>query len=117
MKVLFIDDDYELLDIYKEASQDTIGADNCVFAGSAEEALALIEKETPRVIVTDHKMKELSGTDFCLKVKSQHPMIHTVLISAFVPTINQTDLSSAFDHCISKPANIESIVDYISYFV
>ena len=55
-----------------------------VEAGSAEEALRLIRDGTvPNLLVTDHLMPGMKGTDLARIVRSERPGVHVLLVSGY----------------------------------
>lgn len=117
MKVLIVEDDLELLDVYRVAGNSILGESNCLFATSGEEAIEIFKSQRPAVVVTDEKMDKVSGSDLCDQIKKLAPMTHMVLVSAYITNQNANHFESLFDHSISKPADIPSIFDYVSYFL
>jgi CheY-like chemotaxis protein len=55
-----------------------------VEAGSAEEALSLIRDTTlPDILMTDHLMPGMNGTDLARIVRSQCPSVRVLLVSGY----------------------------------
>jgi two-component system, NarL family, response regulator DevR len=52
-------------------------------AGTAEEARSSIPLKRPDVAVLDVRLPDGSGVDVCREVRSQHPEIQCVMLSAF----------------------------------
>ena len=67
-KVLLVDDDEDLLQVAQEHLQ--LQGFECMMAGNGEEALKLLEKDQPDIIISDIAMPVLDGLKFCKKVKS-----------------------------------------------
>ncbi|MGD0870069.1 MAG: sigma-54 dependent transcriptional regulator [Bryobacteraceae bacterium] len=108
-KILIVDDDDSLRRVtqlqLEEAGYDVITA------SAAGEAIALIEEQTPALVVTDLKMPEVSGLDLLKKVRSEHPETTVVMITAFgtVQTAVEAMKSGAYDY-ITKPIDYEELV-------
>ncbi|GAB3456499.1 nitrogen regulation protein NR(I) [Massilia terrae] len=81
---------------------------------SAREALAAFERDTPQVLVSDIRMPGESGLDLLQAVKTRHPGLPVIVITAF------SDLDSAvasfqggaFDY-LAKPFDIDQAVALI----
>jgi response regulator RpfG family c-di-GMP phosphodiesterase len=86
-RVLCVDDDAFMLNILTR----TIGVDYEVLtSGSGADALQLIEKSEPiQVVVSDHRMPDLSGAQFLRAVRDKHPLIVRILLTG------ETDLIEA----------------------
>jgi CheY-like chemotaxis protein/anti-sigma regulatory factor (Ser/Thr protein kinase) len=52
------------------------------FAGNGVEALALLEKHTPDIVLTDLQMPEMDGLKLVQAVRSQYPMLPVILMTA-----------------------------------
>ena len=80
-KILVVDDDDSLRRVMQlqleEAGYDVITA--C----DAREAMALVDEQTPALVITDLKMPGISGMDLLKRVRSEHPETTVVMITAF----------------------------------
>jgi two-component system, NtrC family, nitrogen regulation response regulator GlnG len=81
---------------------------------STAEALDMLEKELPQVIVSDIRMPGGSGLDFLSEVKEKHPDIPVIIMTAY------SDLESAvaaFQHgafeYLAKPFDVDQAIDVI----
>lgn len=84
LKLLLIDDEPIILkgmaQTYDWAS---MGYELAGMADSGEAALALIEDEEPDVVITDVRMKKISGLELIERTKVSYPGIKFVVISAY----------------------------------
>jgi len=81
IKLLIVDDHRIVLDGLKSLfSQDPqfeiLGA-----ASSAEEALRLIETNTPDILLTDYRLPGLNGLELAMLVKQKYPSVKRVILS------------------------------------
>src|SRR5437764_9766136 len=53
------------------------------FAADGAEALALIEREPPGLILTDLQMKPMDGLELVGAVRARHPLVPVILITAY----------------------------------
>ena len=81
---------------------------------STADALEMLEKELPQVIVSDIRMPGGSGLDFLTEVKEKHPDIPVIIMTAY------SDLESAvaaFQHgafeYLAKPFDVDQALDVI----
>ena len=86
-RVLCVDDDAFMLNILTK----TIGVDYEVLTSSGgAAALQLIENSEPiQVVISDHRMPDLSGAQFLRAVRDKHPLIVRILLTG------ETDLVEA----------------------
>lgn len=84
-----------------------------IFSSTAD-ALEMLEKELPQVIVSDIRMPGGSGLDFLTEVKEKHPDIPVIIMTAY------SDLESAvaaFQHgafeYLAKPFDVDQALDVI----
>lgn len=84
LKLLLIDDEHIILkgmaETYDWAS---MGYEVVGTADSGEAALALIEDEEPDVVITDVRMKKISGLELIERTRVTHPEMKFVVISAY----------------------------------
>lgn len=76
--ILIVDDDpvaLELIDfLLRKSNYKTL------LASKAQEALKILEKETPDLIILDFLMPEMKGTELCARLKSNHSTANTPVI-------------------------------------
>ena len=83
-KVLLVEDEAQIRAGLKTLIEDVIGHFRVAKdAKSAVEALAWITTDRPDVIVTDIRMKEMSGLDMIERVRDLYPDIPIVIISGY----------------------------------
>jgi DNA-binding NtrC family response regulator len=80
--VLFVDDDQNVT----EAIQRNLRRINCniLRAGSAKEAMIVMEQEDCHVVVSDERMPVISGTEFLVWVKNNYPKSLRIMLSGEV---------------------------------
>jgi type II secretory ATPase GspE/PulE/Tfp pilus assembly ATPase PilB-like protein/FixJ family two-component response regulator/RNA polymerase subunit RPABC4/transcription elongation factor Spt4 len=84
-KILFVDDEANVLN----AMQRIFRQENyCLLtAGSGADALTLLEKEQPvQVVLTDHRMSGMSGTELLKRVKEKHPRTIRIMLTGYADT-------------------------------
>jgi CheY-like chemotaxis protein len=79
--VLLVDDEplvrASTADMLTELGYDVVEAD------SGQDALALIEVRVPDLVITDHLMPGLSGTDLALVLASERPGLPVLIVSGY----------------------------------
>jgi len=52
-------------------------------AGSAREALAMVERHQPDVVVMDVRMPEISGIEACREIVSAHSQVRVIMLTSY----------------------------------
>lgn len=83
-------------------------------AKSGEEALSRMKKGKFDLVITDLKMKKISGLDVLHKIKEKDPEIGVVLITAYASTQSAVEAmkGGAFDY-IAKPFDVEELKEVV----
>ena len=87
--VLVVDDEPANLRVLNQLLNDTY---KLVFAKSGQEALRLVEKELPNIILLDVMMPEMTGIEVCrhLKLDKQTHYIPIIFVTAVKDEIDET---------------------------
>lgn len=82
-KILLIDDELELIDIYAVTLRNA--SYNVITAGDGLEGIAVAKKEKPDLILLDLKMPKMSGLEVLSKIKEDPELknIKVVFLTAF----------------------------------
>jgi len=80
-KILVVDDDDSLRRMMEYTLQQA-GYQVSV-AGDGDEALAMVHKEPPRLIITDLKMERMGGFELLTHVRREYPDILVIMVTAF----------------------------------
>ncbi len=89
IKILLVDDEENVLHSLHRALRDD--GYQIFTAGSAENALPIIETEDISLIICDYKLPEMNGLDFLTKVYRKNPDIISILLTG------HADLSMAVE--------------------
>src|SRR6478736_7045882 len=81
-KILLLDDDPDLLDMYKEILGQLPSRPEIHTAISGPRAMALLESEPFRVLVCDLKMPKMDGLQVLSIVRRRFPELRTVVVTA-----------------------------------
>jgi len=105
--ILIIDDDEQVRNLLKEILSD---GHECVLAGSAEEALALLSTKSFNLVISDINMGGISGLELVPRVLEQAPDTVVVMISGQQTIDYAIDSmrAGAFDY-ITKPLDIRQV--------
>jgi DNA-binding NtrC family response regulator len=108
--VLLVDDEAEFVTTLAERLE--LRGLEVTVATECEEAIQLVERARPQVVVTDVKMPGMGGLDLLRFVKSRHPEIEVILLTGHGSTqdgIKGMRLG-AFDY-LMKPVKIEDLIE------
>ena len=104
--ILYADDEAENRFVFEEAIDDLFPVH---LVSSATEALAFMEEREVAILVTDHRMPEMTGIELCEVARRKHPGVRRVLVTAYgsqqtaVEAINRAGVS----YFLSKPWSID----------
>lgn len=81
-KILLVDDDPDCLELYQEILRELPSQPEIHIANSGARALALLESEPYRVLVTDLKMPRMDGLQVLSIVRRKFPQLRTVVLTS-----------------------------------
>jgi CheY-like chemotaxis protein len=83
-KILLVDDDPDALDMYREILKQLPSKPDIQTATSGARAIALLEDEPYRVLITDLKMPRMDGLQVISIVRRKYPNLRTVVLTSVV---------------------------------
>src|SRR6266705_5442820 len=81
-KILLLDDDPDLLDMYREILSHMPSRPEIFTATSGSRAMAMLEAEPFRLLVCDLKMPKMDGLQVLSIVRRKYPQIRTVALTS-----------------------------------
>lgn len=107
-RILVVDDDPSLrrvLEVQLEQEGYAVGS-----AGSAQQALSMLQVQPYDLVIADLKMPEISGIALLKEVRSQYPETITIIVTAFgsVETAVEAMKAGAYDY-LTKPVHPEEL--------
>ena len=86
-------------------------------AASAEEALGVLDRWTPHLVLSDITMPGMSGIDLLRRVRASHPATRVVLITGFGSIeMAVSAMHGGASHFITKPFDNEDILGVVRRF-
>ena len=84
--------------------------DICGEAGNGQEALSLIEKHMPDVVITDIKMPKMDGIELVGRINTDYPKIRKIILSGFdeFEYVRKSMINGAVDYLL-KPVDEEQV--------
>lgn len=81
-KILLVDDDPDLLEVYRETIEMLPSGPEVQTASSGARALAMLESESYRLLITDLKMPKMDGLQLLSIVRRKFPELRTVVLTS-----------------------------------
>ena len=112
VSILVVDDDRVARTLMTKVLE--TAAYNCFSAGSAEEALDVIEGNQITLLITDFKLPSMNGIELFEKARSMQTHMRGILCSAIVDYDLITEIvESGLDDVLLKPVNGEALLSSI----
>ena len=107
-KVLVVDDEWKIRDVLSQFL--TEKGYEVILASNGEEAIELVEKENPDVILLDVRMPGIDGIETCRRLKEEEKTrsVPVIMITAFQDREIEAYLEGADDFVV-KPFNMVEI--------
>lgn len=111
LKVIIVEDE----DLLRDGLSTCVNWEKlgCELAGAAEDgikALALMEKVSPDVVITDIKMPHMDGIELSEQIREKYPRIKIVIISGYDEfEYARRALKAGVSEYILKPVNLEQL--------
>ena len=102
-RVLFVDDESMLLDLYKLVFEDEQDQWTINFAPGGQEALDLMNAEPVDVLVSDMRMPGMSGAELVQEVMKLHPKTSRLIMSGYADSEQIAQCLGATHQFIAKP--------------
>jgi signal transduction histidine kinase/ActR/RegA family two-component response regulator len=120
IKVLVVEDQHDARELIKRVLEES--AAEVVTAGTAEEALAAVEKERPDVLVSDIGMPDVDGYELLTRVRALGPArggrLPAIALTAFARSEDRTRaLHAGFLVHVSKPVEPSELVATVASVV
>ena len=80
IKILYVDDEPGNLTAFKASFRRDF---EILVANSAEEGLAILEKQPVHVVISDQRMPRTTGSEFLAKVRERHPQSMRMLLTGY----------------------------------
>lgn len=113
MKILIVDDEMNILKLYKAELQDE--GYSVVTAKSGREALEIFEKENPDIITLDILIPDMDGIQVLRQIKEKRPHVSVIMLTAY----DYRDDFSVWvsDAYVVKSSDLSSLKDAIKQII
>lgn len=106
-KILFIDDEFLVLNALRRALRPLCNECECMFAVGPHEALDLLKRESFSIVVSDMRMPEIDGAQLLKKFKEETPDTVRVILSGQASTETVVRSLLVTHQYMSKPIDTE----------
>ncbi|MBF0441939.1 MAG: response regulator [Oligoflexales bacterium] len=114
--VLLVDDEFDILEIYEFYLENE--GFKILRATNAMEAMKHIENNNVILVLTDHRMPDMDGTNLCDLIKGRFNHIYVVIISGYANSVTDTTDTCQYqpDLIFSKPVDQETLIRTVHGF-
>jgi len=111
-KVLLVDDEKEFLEIMSERM--TARGMEVTTAGSADQAMSILEKKSFDAIVMDFQMPGMDGMEALKSIKNKNPELQIILLTGYA-TVEKTveAMKVGATDFLEKPADLKALSEKI----
>jgi DNA-binding response OmpR family regulator len=109
-KILFVDDDPCLLDLYREELSEE--GYEVVMAGNGKEAVARFSKEKPHLVVLDIRMPEMDGITALAVILGKNRQVPVIINSAY-PQYKDNFMTWGADAYVVKSSDLSELKQII----
>jgi len=104
--ILIVDDDDLIIDLFKQGFNQA--GYTARRAKSAEEALAILDREDYQVMFLDLKLPKMNGLDLCREIRKKKPMAIIFAVTGYGSLFEFSDCRAAgFDDYFTKPVDLK----------
>lgn len=116
-KLLIVDDSKVSRMVIRARILDVHPEWQIIEAASGNEAIILVDQDTPDFCTMDINMPGILGTDAAEQILAKHPTMRIVIFSANIQESFQNRASSIGAIFVAKPVTERSIAEAITYFL
>jgi two-component system nitrogen regulation response regulator NtrX len=119
-KVLIVDDEKEIRNIYEEIFRSELGFESVTFAGDGLEAFTECTLQKFDIITLDHQMPFMKGADFLSALRNKpgiNQLTPVIMISAFLPELPETIKTIENTYFMDKPVDFARLSRYVNMSV
>ena len=113
IKIIFVDDEKNLLDGLKRMLRKKKDEWDMVFVMSGQAVLDLLEKNKYHMVVSDYKMPGMDGLELLQMIKEKYPETNRIILSGQSETEVYDKAKEFADAYIPKPCSPEILISVI----
>lgn len=85
-------------------------------AASGNEALEIVDRDTPNYCTMDINMPGIMGTDAAAQILEKYPSIRVAIFSANIQESHQTRASELGARFVAKPVTVKTVAQVLEFF-
>lgn len=113
LKILFVDDDENILASFRTMLHSMRREWKCYFVSSTKEALDMVAKDTFDVVIADMRMPSMDGADFLREVEKIQGGTVRIILSGYSEMQAQLKSTKSAHQFLTKPCNSETVIETI----
>lgn len=117
MDALIIEDEPDLREALADGLEAALPDYRFAAVDSVEQALSLVDRETPAVVISDVRLPGQSGLDFLLNYSKSHPTTQFILMSAFAFPNSQLENVPSLVRFFKKPFDLDMLVRLVDQLI
>jgi len=110
---MVVEDEVEIRSIVCDVLEDE--GYNVSGASNGAEALALLDKRKPDLILLDLQMPVMSGWTFLKEMQKTDTFVPVIIVSAKMKSVEEARKLGAVD-CLNKPFDLTDLIDIVSQY-
>lgn len=117
MKILFVEDEQVLLDLYVLEFSTNFPHAQCFQARDGIEALECMKENEISLIITDGKMPKMNGIDLARTVRQMDNKIPLILVTGYIYEYDQVVHEGIFSKIFDKPIDFDDFLAQMAEFL
>jgi CheY-like chemotaxis protein len=107
-KILIVDDERDLVDAYVRLLERT--GYRCIAAFDANEAIQMIDAESPDLVITDLSLPDANGIEIVRRVRAKSPVTPIIVMSGHnTPGLHEAARAAGANLSLLKPVSIAEL--------
>lgn len=112
--IILVEDEPDILIILHRIMRDLTGGYDIVTVNSAQEAVNILRERACPLLITDHNMPNMTGTQLTQLAKQEYPDTKIILITAYAtPEVERTARTAGVDYFLTKPFSLDRLEQII----
>ncbi len=112
--IILVEDEPDILIILHRIMRDLTGGYDIVTVNSAQDALGILTERSCPLLITDHNMPGMTGTQLTQVVKQDYTDTKVIIITAYAtPEVERTARTAGVDYFLTKPFSLDRLEQII----
>lgn len=112
--IVLVEDEPDILIILHRIMRDLTGGYDIVTVNSAQDALDVLVDRSCPLLITDHNMPGMTGTQLTQHVKKTYADTKVIIITAYAtPEVERTAREAGVDYFLTKPFSLDRLEQII----